>query len=83
MVPPVLAARDRGAAVLLISEDLDEILFLADEIRVIADGRLSLGAPGAASAPASAPTAAAKSKPTASRQKRKPAADKPEQGSLF
>ncbi len=37
----LLDARDRGAAVLLISEDLDEIMALADVIHVIADGRLS------------------------------------------
>ena len=39
----LLAARDRGAAVLLISEDLDEIIALSDVIHVIADGRLSPG----------------------------------------
>lgn len=39
------AERDRGAAVLLISADLDEILRLADRICVLCDGRLSL-APG-------------------------------------
>jgi len=37
----LLAARDRGAAVLLVSEDLDEVMALADVIHVIADGRLS------------------------------------------
>ncbi|MEP3333232.1 ABC transporter ATP-binding protein [Sedimentitalea sp.] len=37
----LLDARDRGAAVLLISEDLDEIMALSDVIHVIADGRLS------------------------------------------
>ncbi|APZ53022.1 ABC transporter ATP-binding protein [Salipiger abyssi] len=37
----LIAARDAGAAVLLISEDLDEILALSDVIRVISDGRLS------------------------------------------
>jgi len=37
----LLAARDRGAAVLLISEDLDEIMALSDVIHVIANGRLS------------------------------------------
>ncbi|HUC09471.1 MAG TPA: ABC transporter ATP-binding protein [Stellaceae bacterium] len=36
----LLAARNRGAAVLLISSDLDEILELADRICVIFDGRL-------------------------------------------
>ena len=34
-------ARDRGAAVLLISEDLDEIMRLSDVIHVISEGRLS------------------------------------------
>ena len=37
----LLEARARGAAVLLISEDLDEILTLADRIVVISGGRLS------------------------------------------
>ncbi len=37
----LLEARDRGASVLLISEDLDEIMTLSDVIYVIADGRLS------------------------------------------
>ena len=39
----LLAARDRGAAVLLISEDLDEVTALADVIHVISEGRLSPG----------------------------------------
>ena len=37
----LIAARDTGAAILLISEDLDEILGLADVIHVMSDGRLS------------------------------------------
>lgn len=37
----LLAARDEGAAILLISEDLDEIMTLSDVIHVIAEGRLS------------------------------------------
>ncbi|MDP4033697.1 MAG: ABC transporter ATP-binding protein [Pseudorhodobacter sp.] len=37
----LLAARDRGAAVLLISEDLDEVMALSDIIHVIYEGRLS------------------------------------------
>jgi simple sugar transport system ATP-binding protein len=37
----LLAARDRGAAILLISEDLDEIGALADVIHVVSAGRLS------------------------------------------
>ena len=36
----ILAARDAGAAVLLVSEDLDELLELADRIVVMFDGRL-------------------------------------------
>ncbi|VXC95823.1 ABC transporter [Burkholderia sp. 8Y] len=36
----ILAVRDAGAAVLLVSEDLDELLELADRIAVIAEGRL-------------------------------------------
>ncbi len=39
----LLAARARGAAVLLISEDLDEVMALSDVIHVISDGRLSPG----------------------------------------
>lgn len=41
----LIAARDRGAAVLLISEDLDEIQNLSDIIHVISEGRLSPGFP--------------------------------------
>lgn len=39
----LLAARDAGAAILLISEDLDEIIQLSDVIHVISQGRLSPG----------------------------------------
>jgi general nucleoside transport system ATP-binding protein len=39
----LIAARDSGAAVLLISEDLDEIQSLSDVIHVISEGRLSPG----------------------------------------
>ena len=39
----LIAARDRGAAVLLISEDLDEIIGLSDIIHVMSQGRLSPG----------------------------------------
>jgi simple sugar transport system ATP-binding protein len=39
----LVAARDGGAAVLLISEDLDEVLALSDVIHVISAGRLSPG----------------------------------------
>jgi ABC-type uncharacterized transport system ATPase subunit len=35
-----MQARNGGAAVLLISEDLDEILELADRVLVISDGRI-------------------------------------------
>ncbi|MFC7704681.1 ABC transporter ATP-binding protein [Plastorhodobacter daqingensis] len=37
----LLDARGRGAAVLLISEDLEEVMALSDVIHVICDGRLS------------------------------------------
>ncbi|HET7087622.1 MAG TPA: ABC transporter ATP-binding protein [Anaerolineae bacterium] len=37
----LLEARDRGSAVLLISEDLDEVLALSDRIAVIYEGRLT------------------------------------------
>ncbi|MGO4915480.1 ABC transporter ATP-binding protein [Pseudogemmobacter sp. W21_MBD1_M6] len=39
----LLEARARGAAVLLISEDLDEVTALADVIHVMSEGRLSPG----------------------------------------
>lgn len=39
----LLAARARGAAILLISEDLDEIVALSDRIHAIHDGQLSPG----------------------------------------
>ena len=39
----LLAARDRGAAVLLISEDLDEVVALSDVVHVLSEGRLSPG----------------------------------------
>ncbi|MEI4473760.1 ABC transporter ATP-binding protein [Frigidibacter sp. MR17.24] len=39
----LLAARARGAAVLLISEDLEEVMALADVVHVISQGRLSPG----------------------------------------
>ncbi|WP_096786253.1 ABC transporter ATP-binding protein [Rhodobacter sp. CZR27] len=41
----LLKARDEGAAVLLISEDLDEIMALSDTIHVMSEGRLSPGFP--------------------------------------
>ena len=37
----LLEARDRGAAILLISEDLEEVLALSDRILVMSKGRLS------------------------------------------
>jgi len=37
----LIEARDRGAAVLLISEDLDEVLDVSDRIMVIYEGRLT------------------------------------------
>ena len=36
----LIAARNRGAAVLLVSEDLDELLALADRIVVMSEGRI-------------------------------------------
>ena len=36
----LMAARNRGAAVLLVSEDLDELLALADRIVVMSEGRI-------------------------------------------
>lgn len=43
----LLEARARGAAILLISEDLDEVLRLSDRIQVIFRGRLSEAVPRA------------------------------------
>ena len=43
----LIEARARGAAVLLISEDLDEVIALADRIRAIVGGRLSPAIPAA------------------------------------
>ncbi len=42
----LLAARDTGAAVLLISDDLDEVLALGDRIAVLYRGRLTPARPG-------------------------------------
>jgi simple sugar transport system ATP-binding protein len=36
----LLAQRERGAAVLLVSEDLDELLALADRLIVMYEGRI-------------------------------------------
>ena len=44
----IMAARNRGAAVLLVSEDLDELLELADRILVMWEGRVAYETPGAA-----------------------------------
>ncbi len=44
----LVAQRDRGAGVLLISEDLDEILALADRILVLYEGRVAGEVDGAA-----------------------------------
>jgi general nucleoside transport system ATP-binding protein len=43
----LLAARDAGAAVLLISDDLDEVIALGDRIAVLYRGRLTPARPGA------------------------------------
>ncbi len=47
----ILAARRAGAAVLLVSEDLDEVLALADRVQAIVKGRLSPPIPIAAADP--------------------------------
>ncbi|MEI8146204.1 MAG: ABC transporter ATP-binding protein [Alphaproteobacteria bacterium] len=41
----IIEARNRGAAVLLVSEDLDEILELSDRVAVMSEGRITLLAP--------------------------------------
>ena len=43
----LMAARNAGAAVLLISEDLDELLELSDRIVVISEGRIVHETPAA------------------------------------
>lgn len=43
----IMAARNAGAAVLLISEDLDEILELSDRILVMSDGHIAYETPAA------------------------------------
>ncbi|MYM56366.1 ATP-binding cassette domain-containing protein [Rhodobacteraceae bacterium GS-10] len=43
----IMEARNRGAAVLLVSEDLDEIFELADRIAVMSEGRITYLAPAA------------------------------------
>ena len=43
----IVGARDRGGAVLLISEDLDELLELADRIVVMSEGRIVYETPAA------------------------------------
>ena len=48
----LIAARDAGAAVLLISEDLDEVLALSDVIQVMSEGRLSPEFPRGTKTPA-------------------------------
>ena len=47
----ILAARRASAAVLLISEDLDEIIELADRVQAIVRGRLSPSIPVAEAEP--------------------------------
>ena len=41
----IMDQRNRGAAVLLVSEDLDEILELADRVAVMSEGRIPYVAP--------------------------------------
>jgi len=48
----LLALRGRGAAVLVVSEDLDELFLLCDRLQVIARGRLSPALPLAETSPA-------------------------------
>ncbi len=43
----LMAARDAGAAVLLISEDLDEVMDLSDRVLVMSEGRIAYHAPAA------------------------------------
>ena len=45
MRPGLAAARNHGAAVLLVSEDLDEILELADRVAVMSGGTINYVSP--------------------------------------
>ncbi|MYM40695.1 ABC transporter ATP-binding protein [Duganella qianjiadongensis] len=44
----IIDMRDQGVAVLVLSEELDELFMLSDRIAVLADGRLSAAVPAAA-----------------------------------
>jgi simple sugar transport system ATP-binding protein len=46
----LMAARNRGTAVLLVSEDLDEVIALSDRILVLFEGRIVMETKGGASA---------------------------------
>ena len=41
MLPGLAAARNHGAALLIVSEDLDEILELADRVAVMSGGSIN------------------------------------------
>jgi energy-coupling factor transporter ATP-binding protein EcfA2 len=43
----IMAARNAGAAVLLMSEDLDEVMELSDRILVMSEGRIAYETPAA------------------------------------
>jgi ABC-type uncharacterized transport system ATPase subunit len=43
----ILGVRERGGAVLLVSEDIDELLALADRIVVMSEGRIVFETPAA------------------------------------
>jgi ABC-type uncharacterized transport system ATPase subunit len=43
----IVAARNAGAAVLLMSEDLDEVMELSDRILVMSEGRIAYETPAA------------------------------------
>ena len=47
MASPLLALRDAGCAVLVVSEELDELFEISDRLVVIAQGRLSPSVPTA------------------------------------
>jgi len=43
----IIDMRDQGVAVLVLSEELDELFMMSDRIAVLADGRLSCAVPAA------------------------------------
>ena len=71
----IVQVRARGGAVLLISEDLDELLELADRIVVMSEGRIVFETPAATRRAACAGRAHGRRRPRPTRPSRRPTAD--------